>query len=278
MNKHLSTLMAVILLMACNTKSPKVFKTDTPIDLAQSIFDKEHLSDVTSFATGEYDGRFTGKDMDDSITRKFTLLEQKEKTAVVAMTLVSPSGKGDDLYLHFEKDSTWKVNAVRALAMTGMIAEALKEMEKLTPQQLNEAIKKGQIKSKEEFDFDLGNSRLTLAMDDSIIKHFETNKQEFERIKNAALEELKTKTINEEQSTRLVEKLKADYRKLFISSVYFGDYEVGGNCISFTIGGMIDNTVGYLYAADKKDLPEMNPRRLIMLKEIGNGWYLYKTT
>ena len=105
--------MAILLLMACNAQSPKVFKTNTPIDLAHSIFDKTHLSDLKNYATGEYDGSFSGKDLDDSIARKFTLLEQKEKTAVVAMTLLAPSGKGDDLYLHFEKDTIWRVTAIR---------------------------------------------------------------------------------------------------------------------------------------------------------------------
>lgn len=275
---HLSSLLATILLVACNSHPKNVFKTDTPLDVAQSVFGKKGFPDVKKFATGEYKGDFSGNDLADSLTTKFILLEQKESTAVVAMTAVTPSGRGEDIYLHFEKDTVWKINAVRGLAMTGIIAEALKEIEHMTPQQVDEAIKKGRFESIEDYTFHLGNSRLVLAMDDDIIKHFEKHKAEFERMKNTALEELKTIKINDDGSTRMIENLKADYHKLFIAGVRYDDYEVGGNCLSFTIGGMLDNTVGYLYAANKKDLPEMNPNRLIMLKEIGNGWYLYKTT
>lgn len=278
MKVSLFTLMAIVLL-ACNTTKPKpVFKTDTPLDVAQSVFSKEGFPDVKKYATGEYEGDFSGKDLADSLTTKFTLLEQKENTAVVAMTVLTPSGKGGDFYLHFGKDKFWKIYAVRGLAMTGIIEGALHEIENMTPQQVDEAIKQGQFKSKEDYDFSLGNSRLTLALDDDIIKHFEKHKAEFESIKNAALEQLKTIKIRENGSTRMIENLKPDYRKLFISGVRYDDYLVGGNCLSFTIGGMLDNTVGYLYASNKIDLPEMSPNRLIMLKEIGDGWYLYKTT
>ena len=41
---------------------------------------------------------------------------------------------------------------------------------------------------------------------------------------------------------------------------------------------MIDNTVGYLYVHDRENLPKMNPSRIIMIREIGSGWYLFKTT
>jgi hypothetical protein len=65
---------------------------------------------------------------------------------------------------------------------------------------------------------------------------------------------------------------------LFISSVSYGDYELGGGCLVFSIGGMMDNTVGFLYVKDKKHLPKMDDSGVIMIREIGDGWYLYKTT
>ena len=94
---------------------------------------------------------------------------------------------------------------------------------------------------------------------------------------NLALTQLEKEKVDEETSLKLIENLKPDYQKLFISSVSTGGYELG-NCINFLIGGMVDNSVGYIYVKDKKDLPEMNPSRIIMIREIGNGWYIYKTT
>ena len=103
------------------------------------------------------------------------------------------------------------------------------------------------------------------------------NQAEFERLKNLALTQLEKEKAEEERSIKLIENLKTDYQKLFVSSVSTGGYELG-NCINFLIGGMLDNSVGYIYVKDKNDLPEMNPSRVIMIREIGNGWYIYKTT
>jgi hypothetical protein len=203
------------------------------------------------------------------------------------MTILDSTGKkGLDTYLHFEKDTFWKMSAFRSLAMTGIIEQVKFELEKMTSQQVDELIKKSKkeknndyvvFTSRQDYNFQIGNARLTLELDDNIMKHFLVNKAEFERIKNAAFKELGTIKTDEERSTKLLEKMKPAYQKLFISSISFGGYETG-NTLNFLIGGMLDNAVGYLYAKDKKDLPEMNSDRVIMIREIGNGWYMYKTT
>ena len=110
-----------------------------------------------------------------------------------------------------------------------------------------------------------------MIVGDNIIKHFQANQNEFEHLKNLALIQLERP-----EGTELLENSKSDYKKLFISSVSID--EALGNGINFLIGGMLDNSVGYLYVKDKKDLPEMSPELLIMIKEIGNGWYIYKKT
>lgn len=257
-----------------------------PLDLAKKIFGKDSLPNIDNFITGEYKGRPTGQDLQNGSTTKFTLLGQTEKAAVVEMTILDSLGKGLDTYLHFEKDTIWKMSAFRALAMTGIIEQVKIELEKMTQQQVDDIIAKSKKKKKdnfamftsiEDYNFQLGNIRLTLELDDNIAKHFLTNQAEFERLKNLAMKQSEKKKVDEERSIKLIENLKADYQKLFISSVSTGGYELG-NCINFLIGGMVDNSVGYIYVKDKKDLPEMNSDRVIMIKEIGNGWYIYKTT
>ena len=261
-------------------------QTYEPLELAKKIFGKDSLSNIDNFISGEYKGRPNGQDLQSGSTTTFTLLGQTEKKAVVSMTILDSLGKGLDTYLHFEKGTVWKMNAFRALAMTGIIEQVKIELEKMTPQQVDDIIAKSKKKKKdgfamftsiEDYNFQLGNARLTLELDNDISKHFVTNQAEFERLKNIALMQLEKKKVDKERSVKLVENLKTDYQKLFISSVSTGGYELG-NCINFLIGGMVDNSVGYLYIKDKKDLPEMNSDRVIMIKEIGNGWYIYKTT
>jgi hypothetical protein len=203
------------------------------------------------------------------------------------MTILDSTGKGLDTYLHFVKDTVWKMTAFRALAQTGIIEQAIIELEKMTPKQIDDIISKAKknkkskddaiFSSKEDYDFELGNAKLTIDLDDNIIKHFLDNKAGFERIKDSALKELAIKRPDNEAEENLIENLKPDYKKLFISSVSSGGYQFG-NCINFLIGGIIDNTVGYIYVKNKKDLPSMSPDRIIMIREIGDGWYMYKTT
>lgn len=243
-----------------------------PLDLAKKIFAKEGFSELKKYVTGEYNGNPNGSDLGKETITKFMLLEQTEASAVVNLTILDSSGKGLDTYLHFEKDKVWKVNAVRALALTGIIEEVKMHLESMKPHQVDSA-----FSSKVEYNFRLGNATLILELDENIIKHFLTNQTAFERIKDLALKQLKTEPKDENRATKLVEDLKQDYQKLFISSVSTGDWAVG-NGINFEIGGMVDNVVGYIYVSDKKDLPKMSPSRVIMLREIGNGWYVYKTT
>lgn len=256
-----------------------------PLELAQKIFSKDEMKNIKNYVTGEYTGRPNGQDLQQGSTTKFNLLEQTETKAVVALTILNSSNDGIDIYLYFEKDSIWKMNAFRALAMTGIIKQVKNELEAMTPNQVDEIIAKSQTKkkqktaiftSREDYEFQLGNAKLTLNLDENIIQYFLKNKTEFERIKNLALAEIKG-NLDEERSIELVENLKEEYRKLFISSISIGGYEFG-KCINFQIGGILDNSVGYIYVKDKKDLPEMNSNRVIMVREIGNGWYVYKTT
>jgi hypothetical protein len=258
-----------------------------PFDLAKRIFNKAPFQNIEKYIDGEYKGRPNGQDLQIGSVISFLLLGQTSNKAVVAMTILDSTGKGFDTYLHFKKDSIWKMNAFRALAMTGIIEQVKNELEKMTPKQVDDLIEKSKkakdkeyvvFSSREDYYFELGNAKLTLELDENIIKHFYKHKASFEHIKEVALKELSTKHTGKNRSIRLVENLKSDYRNLLISSVSFGDYRLGGNCLAFSIGGMLDNTVGFLYVKDKKDLPEMNDYRVIMVREIGGGWYLYKTT
>jgi hypothetical protein len=64
-------------------------------------------------------------------------------------------------------------------------------------------------------------------------------------------------------------------QEILISSISNFD---DNKSVSFLIGGMIDNSVGYFYCNNPNDVPEMTDNRYIMIRNLGNGWYLYKMT
>ncbi|MET0393302.1 MAG: hypothetical protein ABW019_09180 [Chitinophagaceae bacterium] len=255
-----------------------------PMDLAKKIFARDSLINPEHFATGEYAGHPNGQDLNDGTFTKFTLLEQTAQKAVIGMTITDSSGRGIDTYLYFKKDTTWKMSAFRSLAMTGIIEQMKLGLERMTPQEIDQVITKSKdnkkddfsmFASREEYDYLLGNARLILDLDENIIQHFRANQAAFERIRDLALQRLENEKPENKGGADPAEDLKTDYRKLFITSVKAGRCD---NCADFLIGGMLDNSVGYLFVKDKKDLPEMDADNFIVIKEIGNGWYLYKTT
>ncbi|RAV98439.1 hypothetical protein [Pseudochryseolinea flava] len=257
-----------------------------PLALAKKIFDKDTLSNIATYVIGEYKGRPHGGDLGKGAKTRFMLLEQTAESAVVNMTVLDSTGVGFDTYLHFKKETIWKMSAFRALAQTGIIDRIKTQLEKMSQADVDRVVaevkKNGKDKfsmfsSQEEYNFLLGNAKLTLALDDHIVQHFVENMAVFEQLKDLAIAELKNKKNDEEGSIKLIAQSKREYERLFIARVSSGGDELG-NGINFFIGGVIDNAVGYIYVQDKKDLPRMSPNGVIMIREIGAGWYIYKTT
>ncbi len=257
-----------------------------PLILAERIFSKEHMPNMDAYITEDYKGPL-GFDFKKRVTPRFTLLEQKKTSAVITMTLLDSLAEGIDTYLYFQKDSIWKVSAFRTLANTGIIQELKNSLEQMSKREVRRIIKYHKRRddtdayaifaSMDNYNFQLGNARLILELDQNIEKHFLENQDDFERLKRMALEQLQKENSMQQGRINLIENLEPAYQKLFISSVSTGGHNFK-NCINFLIGGTLDNSVGYLYVEDKKDLPLMNPKNFIMIKKITGYWYIYKTT
>jgi hypothetical protein len=155
-------------------------QTNDPMSLAMRIFARDTCPNLTNYITGDYDGHPNGTDLPDNASTDFKLLGQDENQAVVNLTIIDSTGKEFDTYLHFERDSVWKVAAFRALAMTGIVYQVVEMLENMTDVQVDSVIASykydtlGQtlFRSKMEYEFLLGNSRLTLASDNELISHF----------------------------------------------------------------------------------------------------------
>lgn len=253
-----------------------------PLQLAKLIFTHNSELDIEKHSIGEYKGEPSWKDFLPETKAEFELLEQTLDKAIVGMTLTNEKGDGFDSYLFFVKDnSVWKMSNFRALAQTGIVEQMVNSFGKLSEKEIEKLIKTKDsvnpnaiFESREEFDFTLGNAKLIIDFDKNIIAHFNKNKPEFERLKDEILNKIK---IPKDEQNAFLKTLQNDYRKLHISAIST-DYIGLENCIDFIIGGIGDNLVGYIYVLDKKDLPKMDPSSIILIKEIGNGWYLYKTT
>ncbi|SHN45772.1 hypothetical protein SAMN05216311_12173 [Chitinophaga sp. CF418] len=258
----------------CFSSSAQVLK---PLEVAKAIFDPKVSPDfIGKHTTGDYNGHPNGQDFPTEINTSFLIIHQSAKKAVVAMTIADNKVKARDKYLYFTKDSArWKMYALATPTLARMHERMKNEMEAITADELDSLIAIYQhqeyapYKSKEEFFFILNSLRLKLAPDDSLVAHFQQHKATF----NQLLKEVnKTSKSPETETPTLVNTRTPAYSPLLISNVTTGGF-LPAKCIDFHI---LNDQVGYLYTSHKKYLPELSPDKVMMLRALGGGWYLYK--
>jgi len=271
-----------IFIINCKAQEPG------PLALTKKIFSRGSSTDSSKYITGEYKAHPNGNDLPHSIKPSFRLLDEDAISAVVNITLTDSTGQQLDTYLYFIKDKSnvWKASAFRALAMTGIIGAVNQQLKSLSGAQVDSIIhlppdKNGidhrDFKTRDEYNFMLGNTTLVLAPDDTLIAHFKKNKALFNSIKDGLIAKGIMKTTDGTISMKDIDNIKAQMHSIFIDEV-MPDNESSTNNLKFMIGGVLDNTVGYMYIKDKNDVPGMSSSLFILVRKIGDGWYLFKTT
>ena len=278
--KKIAILIAVLFLgMLCHAQNY------TPMELCRKILSKDTLPDIKKYCAGDFEGHPNGGDLNPAAKLSFLILDQNDSTAVINVTIADTAGNAIDTYFHFVKDSIWKASAFRALALTGMLQQMYDELKKMTPAQINKMIvmpkRKGKdyriFKSREEYNYLLNNTELTLASDDKVIAHFEKNRISFDQLKVDFLASATKGKRNFVKALGNIGALPNKLKALYLHSVEL-DGEETTNTIVLNIGGIVDNHVGYMYVKNSEDVPKMSGDHFIMIRLLGDGWYLYKTT
>lgn len=261
-----------------------------PLDLTKKYFNGE-LRNYKSVLTGEAkDQNFNPKKISKKADLEFEILMYSNNKAVTAISLTEGK-QHTDIYAFWIKDKDWQITAFRALWLPGMfymlldnykdldsegikkeymkmLDEAKQKNDTLTDEQLVE-----KIETLDDFKFNIENMKLTVCSDKDLKEHFYKNQDKFtallDKVQNDSISITRTWRINKQPD------YKQYLQKLLISGISGYD---SSPLIDFEIGGMIDNSVGYFYCEKPEDVPEISDNRFIMIRELGNGWYLYKTT
>ncbi|WP_210521268.1 hypothetical protein [Hymenobacter terricola] len=220
-----------------------------------------------------------GQQIPARLRRVCQLLHQGPATAVVAVEL-RDSVSRNDFYLHFSKEADgWKLQAVRSLAMTKLSAPMLELLTAMPPAEVAQYDLKHPAA---DHAFTVGNLRLWAAADADIAAHFARNRADFQEALRlvraggyfAAPADTSRAGERAANASPTIQKL---LQRLFISRV--GQRDTGcATCIEFLIGGRMNSTVGLFYEPNAAAVPAMDPRRIIAIKPLGDGWYLYKTS
>ena len=160
-----------------------------------------------------------------------------------------------DVYLYLEQsDQVWRIEAMRALAMTGWIRASRDYL-----QQLPERNQKQEA--------ELRRANLILSTDRQLIDWFRLNKGKIEALVARAHPYREQNDQDPEIADRLAE--------LGISGLWIEDREM-----ILMFGGMLDNTVGFLRRTDGTTpvVGEKGIREYIWVEPVGDGWFLFRTS
>ncbi|MBP9091606.1 hypothetical protein KBI23_11285 [bacterium] len=184
--------------------------------------------------------------------------------AVARTTLSNPLPL--NVYFYLRRNRDWKITAARALACTGPLNAIVSQLEK-----------KSQLTDEENST--LKNLKLTLSTDSELKNWFKVNKPALEELVSSGaslaagssviLNDSRPKLAAALDSASIKEKLQA----LHLS----GLSKVDDKQMEVVIGGVTDNTVGFLYAPDNKP-PLIGPTEYIWVEKVADNWYLFRTT
>lgn len=170
--------------------------------------------------------------------------------AAARIVLRGDKGAEADAYFYMERtEGRWAVSAYRAMAMTGMDMALLAEMKK-------------QPKLSAEDELLKRNLELMLSTDGQLRAWFAANRP--------ALEDL-AKSWRARPAPRAREHGPA------LAALGLSAIENKGDGVQITIGGKLDNTVGFLRAGPSGP-PPISPSDYIWIEPLGDGWFLFRTT
>ncbi|MCF7920854.1 MAG: hypothetical protein K9N06_13165 [Candidatus Cloacimonetes bacterium] len=193
-------------------------------------------------------------------------MKNYDEFRVWKVTLRDEEGNGTDYYVQLNTESdTVKMSRIRSFVLPGFYY------------MMAEEILANQSSSAEEIY--LANSiLLQLSSDVELIKYFTDNKKDFKKLLKMYIKDGRTDLVmfdpfegEKEEDSKYAKLLK----KLQLS--YVGRNKENG-FIEFSLGGHLDNGIGYIYCKDESKLPQIFISNYILLEKICKYWYLYKTT
>ena len=239
----------------------------SPAWIVEQYFLKRTFPRRGSFLTGEVaSGPTVGSQLPADAAVTLRPVATDTNAAVFGVT-IHADGTVDDVYAYLEsRNGKWRLGAIRGLALPRLYYMMLDSLRSAEP--LPDSLKPM-----------LASMQLTVASDSALRDHFRRHREGFHRLARDFLSS-GADLIRDDGRTSpagvTVPGLPEQLRELLVESAIRAMEDEG--CILLSIGGMIDNHVGYLFAPPGCTVPVMSPHHYILVEEIEQGWYLYKTT
>ncbi len=214
-----------------------------------------------------------GQQLGPKVIRECVLLYEDTNRAVVTVWL-HDSITSMDVYFYLQHRQVWTVYAVRSLTMKDIAAKELLRLDSIPKKQRGKKYTKSSGRS---WQFDFENTKLWGQPDTVLAAYFYQNRNEF-----TELEKQRSRgnySAFPDSSYTLDEKSKKMIKimnQVLLREIVFDKNAPGS--VLYLLGGVLDNSVGYMYQPDPTKLPAISAGYFILIRPLGNGWYLYKTT
>ncbi|MCF8298220.1 MAG: hypothetical protein K9J13_11800 [Saprospiraceae bacterium] len=240
-------------------------------ELLKRFFRDKIFEEKICFLTGELldwqkNFEHIGASLDSTVTVEFNIMKNYAEFRVWKVSLSDEAGNGTDYYvqLNTEYDNI-KIARIRSFVLPGFyypMAEEILANENSTAEELYFA----------------QSIFLQLSSDNKLAAYFKDNKRDFKRLLKMYLKDDRTDLIMFDP-IEIASEENSKYTKLLknLQLSYIGRNEEAG-FIEFSLGGHLDNSIGYIYCKDESKLPLIFKSNYILLEKICKYWYLYKTT
>ncbi len=244
--------------------------TALPTQIAEAFFTAQPFEQYSEVIAGEMDEHYgdappMSEYLPPGTFVRVRSLAHEQQRAIVAVT-VSVEENTKDWYLYFtQRDGGWKLSEVRSLALPPFFAMLVDSLaaEPNLPDSLA---------------WFRENLQLTMASDSALQARVREDIGQLEELAGLfATLDLATVTHDGQRSDLPRDsRASALLRDMRVTSARL-DSSLN-NCLVVTIGGVIDNAVGYLRETPECVVPRMTPTDWIYLEHVVDGWYVFKTT
>lgn len=214
-----------------------------------------------------------GQQLAVTVTRDIHLLYQDTAKAVITVWL-HDSTTSMDVYFYLQHRGVWTVYAVRSLVMKDV---AKKELKRLDSIPMHQRGKPYATISNHTWQFDYDNTVLWGKSDTLLAQNFYDHRDAFLKLEKARAKKYPLKASDTlKMNISVDKKMRKQMNKLLLREILLDPHAPGA--ILYHIGGVLDNSVGYMYQPDPAKVPQVTAGYFILIRPLGNGWYLYKTT
>lgn len=214
-----------------------------------------------------------GQQLAPSVNREIKVLYEDTGRAVISVWF-HDSITTMDVYFYLQHRQVWTVYAVRSLAMKTIAKKELKRLDSIPLEQRGKSYTKA---TGHTWKFDYDNTSLWGSSDTTLALYFYTHKKQFAEIEKARAKKYPLGANDSAYQVVITdEKLRKKADKLLIRDIIVDKNAPG--TVLYLLGGVLDNSVGYLYQPDPSKVPNISAGYFILIRPLGNGWYLYKTT